>query len=282
LFTQAEVNTLFGLSNERYIFEGVHHAFKFCLLVFKKGGQTESFTAAFRINPREAIAPDQLESFLHNRNEHVEISVPLVRRLSPDSLSVMEFKSELDAQIAEKTLRFPYLGEQIDAVWNLKLAREFDMTNDSDLFRTEYGMGCLPLYEGKMVGHFVHNLAEPRYWIRENEGRSRLLGRRTEARQMLNYQYYRFAYRSITGSTNRRTMVCSILPRNVFCGHSLNVMKREDNIMSEAEQIFFTAMMSSLVVDFSLRQRVASQLTMFFVYHRSYAVEVCVYSGCAR
>ena len=51
--------------------------------------------SAFRINPREAITVNQLETFLKSKDELVQISVPLIRRLSPDSLSVMEFKNEL-------------------------------------------------------------------------------------------------------------------------------------------------------------------------------------------
>ena len=52
LFGACEVDTLFGLSNEKFIFESVHHAFKLCILSFSKGGRTQAFRAAFRVNPR--------------------------------------------------------------------------------------------------------------------------------------------------------------------------------------------------------------------------------------
>jgi len=38
LFSQGKIDSLFGLSNEKFIFENVHHAQKFCILVFEKGG----------------------------------------------------------------------------------------------------------------------------------------------------------------------------------------------------------------------------------------------------
>ncbi|WP_207087794.1 Eco57I restriction-modification methylase domain-containing protein, partial [Phormidium pseudopriestleyi] len=177
LFSQSKIDTLFGLSNERFIFEGVHHGFKFCLLTFAKGEGTDSFWAAFRINPREAIRINQLDTFLNNSDEHLVISVPLVRRLSPDSLSVMEFKSGVDLKIVEKFLDFPMLGENIKEKWNLRLNREFDMTNDSHLFNQQLGEGELPLYEGKMIHQFTHLYADPRYWVDEAEGRSALLKR---------------------------------------------------------------------------------------------------------
>ncbi|MCA9995752.1 MAG: hypothetical protein KDE56_08405, partial [Anaerolineales bacterium] len=87
LFDKSQLNVLYGLSNERWIFDGVHHAQKFCILAFTKGGSTDSFMAAFRINPREAIAPESLDTFLHE--EHLTLSTSLVRRLSPEPLSVV-------------------------------------------------------------------------------------------------------------------------------------------------------------------------------------------------
>ena len=98
-------------SNEKYIFEGVHHAQKFCFLTFEKGGRTLQFQASFRINPREAVKPEELTNFLQSESNFLKVSVDLVRKLSPDSNSVMEFKSEADIRIAEKMLRFPLLGE---------------------------------------------------------------------------------------------------------------------------------------------------------------------------
>jgi hypothetical protein len=83
LFSQSQLGTLFGLSNERFIFEGVDHRFKFCLLDFEKGSHTDLFSAVFRIDPREAIKSSQLDSFLNDKDEQIEISVSLIRKLIP-------------------------------------------------------------------------------------------------------------------------------------------------------------------------------------------------------
>ncbi|MDD1429188.1 Eco57I restriction-modification methylase domain-containing protein, partial [Dolichospermum sp. ST_sed9] len=149
LFSQTSIGKLFSFSNERFIFEGVDHRFKFCLLDFEKGNNTQFFKASFRIDPREAIRKEELERFLHDESELIEIDVNLIRKLSPDSISVMEFKTDLDIQIAKKMNQFPLLGEDIQDKWKLKLTAEFHMTNDSHLFKTESGKGRLPLYEGK-------------------------------------------------------------------------------------------------------------------------------------
>ena len=73
LFSRSRLDTIFGLSNERYIFEGVEHRAVICIFAFRKGGVTETFLAAFRINPREAVSPERLESFFYTPSEHLEI-----------------------------------------------------------------------------------------------------------------------------------------------------------------------------------------------------------------
>jgi hypothetical protein len=147
LFGETRVTGLFGFENRKTIFEGVDSRFKFVVLSFEKGSSTEQFPAAFM---RQDVA--ELDRFPAHGG--LPVSVELVRRLSPDSLSIMEFKSDTDVRIAEKMLRFPLLAEKLEGVWNLSLTREFDMTNDSHIFRTEPGAGRLPLYEGKMIHQF--------------------------------------------------------------------------------------------------------------------------------
>lgn len=263
LLFACRLDTLFGLSNEKFIFEGVHHAQKFCLTVFEKSGSTFEFAAAFRINPREAIGRSDLERFLNSETEHVRISADVIQRMSPDSLSIMEFKSEIDIQIAEKMLQFPLLGEHLDHTWNLKLSNEFHMTNDSHLFRTKPGPGRLPLYEGKMIHQFTNTWSTPRYWVDEKEGRRAVLGRREDVGQVLPYQQYRLGHRSIASSTNERTMIATVIPSRVFYGHSMNA---EIGDASFPESLLIVSMLDSFVFDFSLRQRVSANLTMFYVY----------------
>ncbi len=146
----------------------------------------------------------------------IDVSVDLVRRLSPDSLSVMEFKNDRDVAIAEKMLRFPLLGEKVEGAWSVSFSAEFHMTNDSHLFKTAPGKGRLPLYEGKMIWQFDHRLAEPRYWVDEKEGRAALLGRTPDRGQKLDYEAYRLGFRDIASNTNERTLISSIIPANVY------------------------------------------------------------------
>lgn len=265
LFTETEISGLFCFENKHGVFDGVHRSFKFVVLTFCKGRTTKKFPAAFMRHDVQ-----DLERFPNSGS--IRMDIDLIKRLSPDSLSVREFQNEMDVQIAEKMLKFPLIGDELSGTWNVKLSSEFHMTNDNTdgFFKNKPDLDSLPLFEGKMIWHFNSEYAEPRYWIDEKAGRKKVIGvRGTDTNQILDYQQYRFAYRSITGNTNERTMVCTILPKNVFYGHSLNSVKRGKEYFNNHEMLYFTAVMSSFVIDFSLRQSVGTQLTMFYVYQTS-------------
>jgi hypothetical protein len=294
LLSQTKLDTLLGLSNEKFIFDGVHHAQRFCILVFEKGGRTESFKSSFRINPREAVSPERLDTFLNDEAEHLQISVPLIYRLAPDSLSIMEFKNGTDIRIAEKMLSFPLLGEEIEGKWNLTLTTEFNMTTDSGLFKPKPGSGRLPLYEGKMIHQFDHRWGEPKYWLDEKEAAGELRAARSRyitqvAKRLgldgddtlpllLDYKMYRVAFRDVAASTNERTMIMTVLPPNVFCPHTMSLEqvyapyiengKLDPNYqsMNNAARLFVCAVMNSFVVDAWLRRSVTNHLSFFSVY----------------
>lgn len=264
LFNHARVTHIFGISNERKLFEDVDHRFKYAILVFEKGGTTSDFAAAFRIQPREAIGKDELDRLLRDVHQQVRIKVETVRQLSPDSHSVPEFRTALDQTILEKLATYPALGDELpDAPWQLKFGAEFHMTSDSDLFQTTSAPGRLPLFEGKMMHQFRADFATPRYWIDATAGRARVLGRTPDTGQKLPYQQYRLAYRAIARSSDTRTLIVSVLPANVFCGNSLNV---DRSSMTSENALFVMALLDSLVLDYRLRMSVSANLNTFFLY----------------
>ncbi len=200
-------------------------------------------------------------------SDSLQISTDLIKKLSPDSQSIMEFKNETDIKIAEKMLAFPLLGEQLENTWNLKLANEFHMTNDSHLFKTENATGRLPLFEGKMIHQFSSTWGEPKYWIDEAEGRKGVLGlRKEDVGQVLDYQCYRLGFRSVASSTNEQTMIATILPRNVFCPHSMNVENVAESTLSTENRLLLVALFNSFILDWLLRQKVSANLSMYFIY----------------
>jgi hypothetical protein len=117
------------------------------------------------------------------------------------------------------------------------------MTNDSHLFKTEPGPGRLPLYEGKMIHQFTHKWdASIRYWLDEKEARKSLLGNKKDENQIISYQLYRLAHRSIASSTNERTMISTILPPRVVFGHSMNLQRKPKKLFG------FASLLNSFIV----------------------------------
>lgn len=288
LFDNTRIQGLFCFENRKEIFENVHRSFKFVVMTFEKtiNDGKKSFPAAFM---RHDVA--ELDRFPDEGA--LEIDIDLIRRLSPDSYSVMEFKSALDVQIAEKMLRFPLLGQEIDGTWNLKLTNEFHMTNDSQLFKTAPTAGSLPLYEGKMIWHYEHGRGEYRYWVdrkavedEETNRRSKQIvkllsndGAEIKERFPVSFafNFYRLGFRSITGATNERALVVSILPKQVVTGNSLTVsvgiedkiingLWREKRLYSDSELLVITSLMSSFVCDWYIRQKILTNMNMFYVY----------------
>lgn len=261
LFSKTRVTGLFGFNNKKNIFEGVVSLFKFVVLTYGKGGSTTSFPTAFM---RHEVS--ELVSF--PRRGSLSIPVNLIRRFSPDSLSVMEFKEEIDVEIAEKMLRFPLLGESVPGSWSVRLTTEFNMTTSSHLFRTSPGPTRLPLYEGKMIHQFDHQWAKPKYWIEEAEGRRALFGRSDDDGSPLDYQSYRLAFRDVARNTDNRTMIMTVLHPGVFCPHTMSLEKIHQDgavCLTHTQRFYLCAVMNSFVVDFWLRINVTAHLSFFFV-----------------
>jgi hypothetical protein len=256
LFSETEITGLFCFENRKEIFEGVDSRFKFVVLTFVKGCRTVTFPTAFM---RHDVA--ELDRF--PKEGALQLSVELIQKLSPDSLSIMEFRNELDIKIAKNIHKSPLLGEKLENKWNISLCNEFHMTGDSHCFKTEHKSDRSPLYEGKMIHQFSHLFAEARYWVSEKDGRKVLLGRNEDVGQKLNYQGYRLGHRAIARNTDERTMIAAVLPPHTFFGHSINASAAG---LSGKELLYVISILNSFVLDFSLRQSVSANLTMFYIY----------------
>ena len=263
LFDECKVQQLVSFANEKFLFETVDHRFKFCFLSFEKGEKTDSFLATFRINPRECVAAEDLDSFLHNSDNFIRIPVSFIYRQSPDSLSVMEVRQITDFTIADKMLMHPTLGEEIENIWNLRLGSEFHMTGDSSLFKTKASKNSFLLYEGKMMNQFTVLPDQARYFVSSSAGRSSLLGRTEDDGQTLGYESYRIALRAISSSTNSRTLISTILPENVFTGNSLLVSIGNT---ANSDLLYITSFINSYVLDYYIRQIVSQNINMFYIY----------------
>lgn len=288
LFGQTQIEGLFCFENRKEIFEGVHRSFKFVVLTFEKAATTRLQAAGERnasAPPDDLLAEQAIEAqggatgttrfpaaFMRHDVAELErfpqegalwLDVDLIKRLSPESGSIMEFKSEMDITIAHKLLKKPLLGDDVAGAWKLVLHRELHMTDDAPNFKMKPEPGALPLVEGKMIHQFEFARQDYKFWVPEAAGRKSLIGRGDDTGQALSYQRYRLAHRSIASSTNERTLIAAILPPNVFSGNSLNVAFAPEGA---AEQLVLMALMNSFVLDYHLRQQVSANLNMFYIY----------------
>jgi hypothetical protein len=301
LFDYSHIEGLFCFENRKTIFEGVDSRFKFVVLTFEKSAVprlqqdgernvsappddllaptrsgalgTASFPAAFM---RHDVA--ELDRFPNEGA--LWMDVELIRRLSPDSHSVMEFKSELDVLIAKKLLRYPMLSEPSPG-WSVELyGEELNMTRSAGLFRG--GEKDMPVYEGGMIWQFDSHFSNPRYWVRESDvqdlfrqKRSKRINASPDVGNLKNdYESYRIAIRKIASNTNERTLISSVMPKHALAGNSLTVhfpFFHESNSANKArfssgQLLFLVSIFNSFVLDYFLRSKMTTNLNLFYLY----------------
>ena len=255
LFEENTVKELYCFENRRGIFPSIHKSFKFDLLIFEKVGKTKSFNAAFMLHDTNVLTTNTFSLF--------PVEWELNKRLSPSSWSILEFKTPKDIDLASKMYQHPTLRSNIKDSWKIRFTREFDITLDSELFNTDKEGATV--YEGKMIEQYYNHYKKPRYWIKREKIVSKY------GSQYQDYNEYRLGFRAVAASTNRRTMIATIIPKGVCCGNSLIVTKiydpqKDQRLISLADLLYLCGVFNSFVFDYLLRLKVTTNLNMFFIY----------------
>ena len=178
--TSGRVGGLFDFENRRLgtdlppFFPDVDSRFKFCALIF--GGEERRFgetRCAFFLRDSQTIEdPDRCFT----------LAPADFDRVNPNTGTAPIFRTRRDAEITRRIYeQHPVLVDRSGGgerrAWPVRYVRQFDMTNDSHLFRTAAQLDnegfyriegnrwkkgeelYLPLYEGKMVQAFDHRAA---------------------------------------------------------------------------------------------------------------------------
>lgn len=279
LFAQTQIEGLFCFENRKTIFEGVDSRFKFVVLTFEKSALIP-LQQAGEINasapPDDLLAPQAMEeaggrgtqrfpaAFM--RHDVVELArfpaegalwleVELIKRLSPDSHSVMEFRHSSEVEIAKKLTQFTSLGKWVDGA-PLSISREFMSSEDHPLFN--YDGNGLVVWEGKMIGQFNTQLEKPKWWISEKSFKTTRFFPRQD------WHHYRIAIRRIARNTDERTLFCAVIPPNSVVVHSLFV--NVDKLLDTADSLYLCSMLNSFVADYFIRQQVSSNVSQFAIH----------------
>jgi hypothetical protein len=205
----------------------------------------------------------------------------------------MEFDNERDFEIcAHLRGEHPLLG---DAGYSFR--REFHTNDDAHMFLNKQTKGSLPLYEGKTIHQFNSNFSSVRRWMTISYGRTELVRKEVTRikRQigngskssileqhfekhdwLLDYETYRMVYRKIGRSTDERTLIATILPREVFSVDSVNYLVNcyyeasGDEVVqlrrSNLDVLFISSILNSLTLNYYIRNKVSANLTMNFLY----------------
>ncbi len=260
--TSGRVGGLFDFENRRLgtdlppFFPDVDSRFKFCALIF--GGVERRFAqtdCAFFLHDTAAVEdPDRC----------FPLAAADFSRVNPNTGTAPVFRTRRDADITRSIYeQHPVLvdrsGEEDVRAWPVHYVRMFDMTNDSNLFRTAAQLEAdgfypvqgnrwkkgealyLPLYEGKMVQAFDHRAASvivnPENLNRPAQPAETTPDEYADPNWVPDSQYWvsenegewpdslewTLGFKHVTAPTNVRTMIASVLPRAGF-GNSLPIL----------------------------------------------------------
>ena len=127
------VGGLFDFENKKIFFKDIHASFKFCALIF--GGEKRRFERSecvfFLHDTRTIDDPDRC----------FPLSPEDFSRVNPNTGTAPVFRSRRDAEITRRIYeRHPVLVDRSGGgerkAWPVSHLRQFDMTNESHLFRT--------------------------------------------------------------------------------------------------------------------------------------------------
>src|SRR5699024_1910924 len=126
--------------------------------------------------------------------------------------TLIEVNNRIELSIIEK------LNNKFDSLSNIsnfQLGNDFHKTNDSNLFEPLSNYN-IPLFEGKFINLFVVNKD-----VTDSISLENVQNRVGEA-----FSEFRIAIRTVASSTNQRSLISTLLPRNSSGTHSLHIQRK--------------------------------------------------------
>ncbi|MGO8879239.1 MAG: Eco57I restriction-modification methylase domain-containing protein [Desulfomonilaceae bacterium] len=268
--------SLYDFENREKLFPEVHSGEKFALLTMSRKPINKAHFSFFLTNTKHL--DDKMRKF--------DLTARDLELINPNTRTAPIFRTKYDAEITTKIYqRVPVLINERTGVnpWGVKFSTMFHMSNDSHLFKASPGPGLAPLYEGKMVQAYDHRAAssvtvetnlkrpgqpfpstlsqlrdpnfsvKPQYWISKEEVASRLPHPTPT---------WLIGFKSVTSTTNERTIIVCILPLCAVGNSMPLIMTPKPN---ESSNLLILANLNSLVFDYVVRQKVGGVNLNFFI-----------------
>lgn len=283
LLENTTVKELIMFENRKRLFD-IHGQYKFNVLTFEKSKPraNAAFDAGFywydpiwldSMPEKDYIDRDERHKKKYHSKYRYTAQFPM--KVSPDYLTIFEFRNRNLIDVFNKLFEYPAIGDESQSFY-ITTFSEFHMTHDSDLFNSE-GKGW-PLYQGRTIHHYNSHLNPIERYVVQSEGEARLAKKWKKDVRELPDRTYRIAWRNIAQPTDTRSLICSVVPRGVFCGNALNqatVHCREDksakanssNTMSRDYELIsgINVVLSSFSADMYIRLRIAKNVSAFIL-----------------
>jgi hypothetical protein len=286
------IDSIYSFENRfPVVFKSVDTRFKFITLCIAKAQNSPEIRCAFMQHDPETLPMIEKRA--------VRLKPKDIVKFSPDSLSITEFNSQKDVDIARCIYAdLPLLGDTDPSLpWTFPLLSvEFNMTHQSSMFQKD--VNGYVLYEGKMINQFDHSYSSNSWVIKKEDaeqylcskewsriGKNSILGKSIATATEpipLPFQEFRFGVRAIAASTNERALIATVLPMEVCIGNSLftaipwtynkelHVEGVSDGRWRQAnysysELSFVVSLFNSFSYDWLTRMKVSTNLNVFIL-----------------
>jgi hypothetical protein len=298
LIRSKSLASLYGFENEEFLFPGVHHSAKFCLLTLT-GESLPQESTDFVFYARATTA-------LNDESRHFSLTPDDFALVNPNTLTCPVFRSGRDADLNKGIYRrVPVLAREGDSPpgdegWGFRGLLMFMMNTASALFRTRAELEAdywksegnvfkksdgqyLALYEAKMLHHFDHRFAtyEGQTEAQANQGKlpeltpdehldpNRVVQPRywvpkSEVTGTLRDKWDRYwllGWRDVCRNTDARTVIASLIPL-AGVGHKFPLLL---TTCTASQSAALYANLCSLVFDYLARQKIGGTSLTFFI-----------------
>lgn len=273
ILTNYKLTYFYGFENNDAIFENVHRSYKFGVFQVERTNQNEKHIIKSKFMQTDP------STFYHDEGL-IEYTLPIITKFSPEHLALADITNKIVFEILRKVYdKFESINPDY-----IDFRRELDMTNDKDIFHevpTAY-----PLYEGKMIHQFNSQFEKSTRFLnlKEFDGRMyskeidriakdlRDLGidiskKEVESRGLTviyDREFFRISFRAIARDTDERTLILSLLPKNIGVGNSVYVEIPKTYILdnkiqanSTQKKLVLLGLFNSFVLDFIARLNVS-------------------------
>ena len=286
IFNNKQWNYAYSFENKKGIFRDIHRMFKIIIFQIENKSSTnrEIKTRFMQHNPK----------ILNTKDNIINYDLEVIKKLSLTHLAFLELQDNKDLTIIEKMYsKFTrYDTKYLD--FN---TRELNLTEDKHLFQETKSKNSINLFEGKMFWQFNSKFDKANYFLNYEEFKAYKLSKeisrfidniydycdnkldtkektilnqlglsnREEITQYIKFdsEYLRIGFRLVASNTNERTLIMSMIPKDIGAGNSVIIsypkkyILKDDKVIidkfSSLKLLFLNAIFNSFVVDYILR-----------------------------